>query len=112
MPDLKKKNDDKCSFCGKTRNAVEELFDGPGGRVRICDQCVAVCNLMMAEKKMASQDFNDSNAVKVNSNNPASQSKKVYSDINFLDAVKPKDLKEDLDQYVIGQARAKKVVSV
>ena len=113
MPDLNKKdNDDKCSFCGKPRNAVEELFDGPGGRIHICDQCVAVCNLMMAEKKMASQNFIDGSAANSQNKQPAIQSKKVYSDVNFLDAVKPKDLKDDLDQYVIGQAKAKKVVSV
>ena len=42
---------DRCSFCGKMRSQVEDMFDGPGGKVRICDQCVALCTIMMAEKQ-------------------------------------------------------------
>ena len=40
--------EERCSFCGKPRSMVDELFEGPGGNVRICDQCIGVCNIMMA----------------------------------------------------------------
>ena len=108
MP-LGKDNEDKCSFCGKPRSAVEELFDGPGGKVHICDQCLSVCNLMMAEQKGAMNLF-DVNAL---NGNPAKQKSSVPNyNTDDLTNVKPKNLKEHLDQYVIGQSDAKKIVSV
>ena len=44
-------HEERCSFCGKLRSEVEDMFDGPGGNVRICDQCIALCNIMMAGKR-------------------------------------------------------------
>ena len=104
MPDDKKKisgrGDDKCSFCGKERSAVRDMFDGPGGRVRICDQCIALCNIMMAGKDL---DL----PAELTSRRP----ERKFAAENSGN-VKPKDLSAYLDNYVIGQNSAKKVVSV
>ena len=62
MPPKKNKNnpeEDKCSFCGKTRSQVGDMFDGPGGNVRICDQCLMLCNIMMAGKQDLTQDIDE-----------------------------------------------------
>ena len=102
------KENDRCSFCGKTRSSVEDMFDGPGGTVRICDQCVAVCNIMMAGKNPQSlmlNIFDDNEEVK------EQPGKKKFS-LSKAESIKPRELSDYLDQYVIGQNRAKKVVSV
>ncbi|MBR0149979.1 MAG: ATP-dependent Clp protease ATP-binding subunit ClpX [Synergistaceae bacterium] len=113
MPSDKKKNprdEDRCSFCGKPRSAVDDMLDGPGGNVRICDQCVALCGIMMAGRR------NDMNIQPGISELPpfmeitTTQGTKKPGKITA--PVKPRDLSEYLDQYVIGQSRAKKVVSV
>ncbi len=106
MPDKKNSNnnnnnntEDRCSFCGKPRSAVEELFDGPGGQIHICDECVTVCNIMMDGNRAAARNLENG----------------VYdsgSQYNNNSAIRPKDLAEYLDQYVIGQSHAKKIVSV
>ena len=49
-----KPEDEKCSFCGKPRSAVDDMFEGPGGNVRICDQCIALCGIMMTGKSSPS----------------------------------------------------------
>ena len=52
MPSSKKTdNTDRCSFCGKTREEVDEMFEGPGGSAKICDQCIALCSIMMAGRQ-------------------------------------------------------------
>ncbi len=115
MPDDKKKNnkkvigssDDKCSFCGKTRSEVTDMFDGPGGSVRICDQCISLCNIMMAGKDI--DFFSDTPAGKLT---PEAKYQEFLNARDALDNVKPKDLSAYLDNYVIGQSAAKKVVSV
>ena len=110
-------HEERCSFCGKLRSEVEDMFDGPGGNVRICDQCIALCNIMMAGKRppvnvnmppMNSNAF-DMFEVPVYEDVPESKNKKTFFK---TEAVKPRELSEYLDQYVIGQSRAKKVVSV
>ena len=80
----------KCSFCGKTQNQVHKLIAGPG--VYICDQCIELCSEIIEE------EYNDGDARYDTS-----------SDINLL---RPKEIKEFLDDYVIGQKEAKKVLSV
>ncbi|MBQ7196756.1 MAG: ATP-dependent Clp protease ATP-binding subunit ClpX [Synergistaceae bacterium] len=108
---------DRCSFCGKMRSQVEDMFDGPGGKVRICDQCVALCTIMMAEKQgggiypLDIVKTQESEAPKQAAPVYTSSSKK-FSNSNVTDDTKPKDLSAYLDQYVIGQNNAKKVVSV
>ena len=113
MPDnkTKKPEDDRCSFCGKTRASVGDMFDGPGGNVRICDQCIALCSIMMLGKKPDTltaepqifQSFDEFPEIPANFRKPS---------VKGTAAVKPRELSEYLDQYVIGQSRAKKVVSV
>ena len=108
---------DCCSFCGKHRSQVESMFDGPGGRVRICDQCVTICNLMMSDRPLIppnmlldekqDQDFMDGEGPLFAPNQNKNESPK-----NSSEAIRPKDLSTYLDQYVIGQNTAKKIVSV
>lgn len=80
----------KCSFCGKTQAQVRKLIAGPG--VYICDQCIELCSEIIDEDILSDEEKYESN-----------------SDINLL---KPKEIKEFLDDYVIGQDDAKKVLSV
>ena len=88
------RNDDqvRCSFCNKTQNQVRKLIAGPNGAY-ICDECVDVCTEILEEEF----EFGDERQW-----NP-------FSDINLL---KPEEIKEFLDEYVIGQDEAKKVLSV
>ena len=88
------RNDDKirCSFCNKSQAQVKKLIAGPNDTY-ICDECVEVCSEII-EEEMA-YDENDSWT--------------PFSDINLL---KPEEIKEFLDDYVIGQDEAKKVLSV
>jgi len=78
-----------CSFCGKTEDQVRRLIAGPDGAF-ICDECVEICAGIIEEEV-----YGDRN--------------NVEEEINLL---KPKEIKEFLDQYVIGQDAAKKVLSV
>lgn len=77
-----------CSFCGKAQDEVKRLVAGPG--VYICDECINVCNEIIGDD---SQGLDDSPAV-------------------LGDIPKPVEIKKILDQYVIGQERAKKALSV
>ena len=88
------KNDDqiRCSFCNKTQSQVRKLIAGPNGAY-ICYECIDVCTEILEE------EFEYDNG---RSWNP-------FSDINLL---KPEEIKEFLDEYVIGQDEAKKVLSV
>ena len=79
----------RCSFCGKTENQVNRLITGPDN-VCICDQCIEVCADMVEEGLRYDDDDNG-------------------FEINL---VKPKEIKAFLDEYVIGQDAAKKVLSV
>lgn len=79
-----------CSFCGKTEDQVRRLIAGPDGAF-ICDECVEICAGIIEEEV-----YGDRNNV-------------AEEEINLL---KPKEIKEFLDQYVIGQDAARKVLSV
>ena len=76
----------KCSFCGKTQDQVRKLVAGPG--VYICDECIELCNEIIEEELNDDLDFSIQNVPK------------------------PYEIKDILDQYVIGQERAKKSLSV
>ncbi len=82
----------RCSFCGKSQSEVKKLIAGPNGTY-ICDECVEVCNDIIEEE--FDEDF-----VEEPEDKPS---------INLL---KPREIKEFLDDYVIGQNEAKKVLSV
>jgi ATP-dependent Clp protease ATP-binding subunit ClpX len=75
-------DDFHCSFCGKRRREVRKLISGP--RVFICDECVALCNDIIAKEE--------------------AQERPKYP--------RPKEIADELDRYVIGQSRAKKALSV
>jgi len=76
----------KCSFCGKTQDQVRKLVAGPG--VYICDECIELCNEIIEE------EFGEE------------------AEIDFTDIPKPHEIKDILDQYVVGQEQAKKTLSV
>lgn len=80
----------RCSFCGKTQAQVRKLIAGPNGTY-ICDECIGICSEIIEEEL----DYNDE--------------KEVLDNINLLT---PEEMKTFLDDYVIGQEEAKKVLSV
>ncbi len=80
----------RCSFCGKAQAQVRKLIAGPNGAY-ICDECVEICTEIIEEEF----DFEDKDA--------------IAEEINLL---KPEEIKAFLDEYVIGQDEAKKVLSV
>ncbi len=86
--------DDKlrCSFCNKPQSQVKKLIAGPNGAY-ICDECVSVCEEILEEELDIDNDKNTN----------------IDWDINLL---KPMEIKKFLDDYVIGQEEAKKVLSV
>lgn len=88
------KNQVRCSFCGKTQDEVARLIEGPG--VYICDGCIQFCNSLL---------FDDEEE-----RLPKSRRKKDRQDDFTL--LKPAEIKAKLDEYVIGQEDAKKVLSV
>ncbi|MEK9198948.1 ATP-dependent protease ATP-binding subunit ClpX [Ureibacillus sp. 179-F W5.1 NHS] len=76
----------KCSFCGKPQEQVRKLVAGPG--VYICDECIELCSEIVVEELG------------------------VEEEIEFQEIPKPKEILSILDEYVIGQERAKKALSV
>ena len=76
----------KCSFCGKPQEQVRKLVAGPG--VYICDECIELCSEIVVEELG------------------------VEEEIEFKDIPKPKEILNILDEYVIGQERAKKALAV
>mgnify|MGYP000950758691 CR=1 FL=1 len=76
-----------CSFCGKNQNEVRRLIAGPS--VYICDECVDLCNDIITEESQAPDEQETSGSLPV-----------------------PTEIKTTLDEYVIGQERAKKILSV
>jgi ATP-dependent Clp protease ATP-binding subunit ClpX len=76
----------KCSFCGKSQNQVRKLIAGPG--VYICDECIDLCNEIIDEEL------------------------KEEKEVDFKDLPKPHEIYSILNEYVVGQERAKKILSV
>ena len=98
----------KCSFCGKSQEQVRKLIAGPG--VYICDECVELCNEILDEELI------EEGAAVTNTNSSTDSrphKKRVRSEgISFRDLPKPIEIKKHLDEHVIGQEEAKKVLSV
>ncbi len=76
----------KCSFCGKSQKQVKKLIAGPG--VYICDECIDLCNEIIEEELSA------------------------QSEVRFDELPKPREIFSFLDDYIIGQDHAKKILSV
>ncbi len=93
------KHDDarlKCSFCGKSQDQVKKLIAGPG--VYICDECVDLCNEILDEELFDSSST---------TTQPKDASLPLISDVP-----KPSEIKSYLDQHIIGQDSAKRILSV
>jgi len=78
-----------CSFCGKVQEEVGKLIAGPN--VYICDECIGLCNEIMTD---------------------SSEDETAQADFGVKQVLKPKEIKAYLDQYVIGQEHAKRILSV
>ncbi|MCQ2494481.1 MAG: ATP-dependent Clp protease ATP-binding subunit ClpX [Lachnospiraceae bacterium] len=87
-------DDIRCSFCGKSQRSAKKLISGPNG-IYICDECIGICSDIIDDELGDDEEEATGGA--------------AAGDINLL---KPKQIKEFLDEYVIGQDEAKKVLSV
>ena len=76
-----------CSFCGKSQKEVKKLIAGPS--VYICDECISLCNDILAEEVQKEERSDRSGKIP-----------------------KPKEIRKILDDYIIGQELAKKIISV
>ena len=81
----------RCSFCGKTQNMVERLVAGPN--VYICNECIGLCNDILGEEEYGTE-------------------KTPLQSAGLVNLPSPAEMKQTLDEYVIGQERAKKALSV
>ena len=100
----------KCSFCGKSQDQVRKLIAGPG--VYICDECIDLCNEILDEELL-------DNRAHGNTQNPAQVKKKLAPDeshksipLELNSIPKPLEIKSFLDNQVVGQESAKKILSV
>jgi len=84
----------KCSFCGKTQDQVKKLIAGPD--VCICDECVDLCNEILDEELFANKE----------------DEKSIVKEVSIDKIPKPQEIKAYLDEHIIGQDDAKKVLSV
>ena len=101
----------KCSFCGKSQEQVRKLIAGPG--VYICDECVELCNEILDEELIEEGSVVSSSTVSGSAEaKPAKKRKSKSGGISFGDIPKPIEIKQCLDEHVIGQEEAKKVLSV
>ena len=98
----------KCSFCGKSQEQVRKLIAGPG--VYICDECVDLCNEILDEELL---DTNGAATPPVAPRSEPPQKRRARSSsLSFNQIPKPQEIKKYLDEHVIGQDEAKKVLSV
>jgi ATP-dependent Clp protease ATP-binding subunit ClpX len=96
----------KCSFCGKSQEQVRKLIAGPG--VYICDECVDLCNEILDEEL-----FDAASAPQPVSKRDQPEKRRARSaNIALGEIPKPRDIKRYLDEHVVGQDEAKKVLSV
>ena len=92
---MKDKELEHCSFCGKSENEVAKLFAGRDGSL-ICDECIDQCyNMLMMDEE---EEYLPATGDTIQ--------------IQQMEMLKPEEIKEKLDDYVIGQERAKKILAV
>jgi len=99
----------KCSFCGKSQEQVRKLIAGPG--VYICDECVELCNEILDEELYEGQGRAQEPAP-ASTSRESSPKKSSRPRPTLAQLPKPAEIRRHLDQYVIGQDQAKKVLSV
>jgi ATP-dependent Clp protease ATP-binding subunit ClpX len=99
----------KCSFCGKSQEQVRKLIAGPG--VYICDECVDLCIEILDEELI---EHNTTSAATPQAPRPEPPQKRRTrsASLSFNQIPKPREIKNHLDDHVIGQDEAKKVLSV
>ncbi|MCA1995159.1 MAG: ATP-dependent protease ATP-binding subunit ClpX [Coleofasciculus sp. S288] len=97
----------KCSFCGKSQEQVRKLIAGPG--VYICDECVDLCNEILDEELL---DSGTPTPQPVPRSDPPQKRRTRAANLSLNQIPKPRELKKYLDDHVIGQDDAKKVLSV
>ncbi|EDX84387.1 ATP-dependent Clp protease, ATP-binding subunit ClpX [Synechococcus sp. PCC 7335] len=98
----------KCSFCGKSQEQVRKLIAGPG--VYVCDECVDLCNEILDEELFDSNSSVASPAPRRDQS--PEKRRKSSSRLSLGQIPKPREIKSYLDEHVIGQDEAKKVLSV
>ena len=86
----------KCSFCGKTQDQVKKLIAGPD--VFICDECVDLCNEILEEEFFENKE--------------KTEDKEEKKEADITKVPKPHEIKAHLDEYIVGQEDAKKVLAV
>ena len=101
----KNEKDLVCSFCGKHQDEVERMIIGPG--VNICSECIGLCADLLSDKP----DHPGSNSSRP-SRGSASRARIQPADDLAINIKTPAEIKEGLDQYVIGQDEAKRVLAV
>ena len=89
-----------CSFCGKHQDDVERMIIGPG--VNICNECIELCSNLLESEGLLPQEKKA----------PASRNAKISSPVTDINVMTPQEMKEQLDQYVIGQDEAKRTLAV
>ena len=99
----------KCSFCGKSQDQVRKLIAGPG--VYICDECIDLCNEILDEELVDSQGNPRTGAEPSRKAAPAARKSNKPAP-TLASIPKPLEIKSFLDQQVVGQNAAKKVMSV
>ena len=98
----------KCSFCGKSQDQVRKLIAGPG--VYICDECIDLCNEILDEE-LLENPANNNNSPQVKKKLSADNPKEsIPLELNSIP--KPLEIKSFLDNQVVGQESAKKILSV
>lgn len=82
-----------CSFCGRTQNEARKMISSPNNKVYICDECIELCAEILEEELEGDEE-------------------QLTENLKNVNLLKPKDMKAYLDEYVIGQEEAKKVLCV
>jgi ATP-dependent Clp protease ATP-binding subunit ClpX len=98
----------KCSFCGKSQDQVRKLIAGPG--VYICDECIDLCNEILDEELVEGQGHSSRPSADANRKTPQKKAPKPVPTLASIP--KPQQIKSFLDQQVVGQEEAKKVLAV